>query len=718
MSTHATGNPFSLKCPNCQKKLKFADQRLIGKKVKCPGCKEPFLLELPEATEGRATKQATQQPKAESKPAAKPTQKAEDDSYQMEESLVNYANEQEIRDLQKELKERKKAENQSASDEEVKLELVEGEPPMGTSAVWIPDTPVLSPATPNTPPAKPASGPPSLDFSEPATKNAAPVIAPIADDTTSEVNRYRSRRKKSWGPTLIVGVFLLLGVGTVGYLVATYEPKKVAEKPEAEVIQEKLDEPVNENEPYSRERLSYRPQLVDEFEPTTGKPLDLAMMPRGVSFIVHIRPALLWSTEPADLDYQKLKASLTEDVSNWIAAKLKEVCRRDPEQIEDAYLGFILGASGSEPEICSVVHLKEPAKLSDLIDEFKGEYVYEITERPDLRLKRDDKYAYLIKDESTFAIAPRLYASELEESQTQPFVLSVPMENLLRETDQQRLLSVMGVVRDLRTHYPKLMPESTHLAMEQFLEWIGEDIEALSWSIHPEPYLHSQLAIHPTSASNPPTVNKRIQKQLAELPEALWKNVCLKMSPRELRFRNFIGRLPAMLEAFRQATISSTTANYVSMTTVLPAKAAPNLALATMFTVNEAARTDFTAEVVVVSTGHKLPETVKERLSVPVDSEFNRQPLEMALQYLAGEIEVSMFVDGDALKDAGYTKNMPQTFTLGVVPVEESFKKIVMNYQEAGKIMVMSIDEKKKSIRITTEKFAKRQNLPIYDFGK
>src|SRR5690606_24733837 len=162
----------------------------------------------------------------------------------------------------------------------------------------------------------------------------------------------------------------------------------------------------------------------------------------------------------------------TDDVTNWIAAKLKEVCRRDPEQIEDAYIGFILGAGGSEPEICSVVHLKEPAKLSDLIDEFKGEYVYEITERPDLRLKRDDKFAYLIKDESTFAIAPRLYAAELEESQTQPFVLSVPMENLLRETDQQRLLTVMGVVRDLRTHYPKLMPETTHQTMEQFLEWI------------------------------------------------------------------------------------------------------------------------------------------------------------------------------------------------------------------------------------------------------
>lgn len=655
----------------------------------------------------------------------------------MEESLVNFANEQEIRDLQKQLKEKKLAEQKAAErlaaeraaiaasqpaadDEEVKLELVGDDPPVGTSAVWVPDSPVLPNPAPVVSREQPATASPIPDFSRPSEPPANPVIAPIATEPAAGVSSYRSRKKKSWGPTIIVGVFLFLGVGTVGYLVTNYKPKEnstsVTGKGNGSATsQANLDEPVNENEPYTRERLAYQPQLVEEFEPTSGDPLNLAMMPRGVSFIVHIRPALLWST---DREYQELKASLTDDVTSWIAAKLKEVCRRDPEQIEEAYIGFILGAGGTEPEVCSVVRLKEPAKLSDLIDEFKGEYVYDITERPDLRLKRDEKYAYLIKDESTFAIAPRLYASELEESQTQPFVMSVPMENLLRETDQEKLLTVMGVARDMRTHYPKLMPEATHQTFERFLEWIGEDVEALSWSAHPVPYLHSQLDIHPTSASNPAALNERLQTQLKSLPENLWKNVCLRMSPRELRFRNFIGRLPAMLEAFRQATVSSNNANFVSMITVLPAKAAPNLALATLFTVNEAARTDFSVEVVAVNQGSKLPDTVKERLSIPVDSEFSRRPLEMALQYLAGEIEVNLFVDGDALKDAGYTKNMPQTFNLGVVPVEQSFKQIVMNYQEPGKIMVMSIDEKTKTITITTEKFAKNKNLPIYDFAK
>lgn len=680
--------------------------------MKCPRCKEPFLLELP--------KELATPPQENDKPAEPvPDLNLNPPDTEKTEPAPNFDF------LKKPAPSPQEPPAQGApppqEEEEVKLELVEDDVAVGTSAVWVPDKPILPTPAPQPPPAvtpAPASNPEVPALVEPQKATApAPVIQPVLPEPTASATSSYRRRKKSWMPTIVVSVFLLLGVGTVGYLVTQYKPAEKTKTAANNTPQkeEDFDSPVAENEPYSRERLSYRTELVDEFVPTSGEPLHLAMMPRGVSFVIHIRPALLWSTES---QYQVLKASLTSDVTDWIAAKLKEVCRRDPEQIEHAYIGFILGAGGSEPEVCTVVHLKEPAKLSELIDEFKGEYVYDITERPDLRLKRDDQYAYLIKDEKTFAIAPRLYASELEESQTQPFILSVPMENLLRETDQQQLISVLGIHRDLSVHYPKLMPESTHQFMEQFLQWMGEDVDSLSWSLHPEPYLFSELKVHPRSGSNPAVVSKRLASQFENLPETLWKEVCLRMSPQELRFRKFIGRLPAMLEAFRQATIHSTTANFVSMTTVLPAKATPNLALATLFTMNEAARTDFSTEVVVATNTSKLPETVKERLSIPVDSEFSRRPLEMALQYLAGEIEVNMFVDGDALKDAGYTKNMPQTFNLGVVPVEKSFEQIVMNYQEVGKIMVMSIDESTKTITITTEKFAKQKNLPIYEFSK
>lgn len=692
MSTDSSETLFKIKCPGCQKKLRIEDRRLIGKKVKCPNCKTPILVAAPAtpATEGREKPAA---PAAEVKPPQQPL-------IQEHPSTTPPA-------------------SPRSSEDEVQLELVTDDLPVGTSAKWIPDSPVL-PDPQNVPaaPQQPAEPTPTFpDFSEPSEAKASPLIAPAAaDNSGSELNRYRARKKKSWGPTIIVGLFLMLGVGTVAYFaLSTKTPSpQTAQATTSDAGGTVPAAPVDESAPYSRERLAYSTELVKEFKPTEGEPLALAMMPRGVTFVIHLRPALLWSPQ-----YQELKVSLTDDVTSWIAAKLKEVCHRDPEQVEEVYLGFILGAGGSEPEVCSVVHLKEPAKMSDLIDEFKGEYVYDITERPDVRLKQDDKYAYLIKDESTFAIAPRLYATELEESRTLPFELSVPLENLRRETDDQRLITLLGVTRDLQTHYPKLMPEAMQPAISKFLEWIGEDVEAISWSVQPSPYLHSELNIHPVTTSNPAVVQQRIQQQFSQLPQTMWKELCVKMSPQEMRFRNFIGRFPAMVEAFRQSTISGTTANFVSMTTVLPAKAAPNLALATLFTVNEAARTDFSVQTIAMNENNsRLPNTVVERLQIPVDSEFNRRPLEMALQYLCDEIEVKLAVNGDALKDAGYTKNMPQTFNLGVVPVERALAQIVNTYQEPGKIMVMSIDEKTKTIHILTEKFAKQLNMPIYEFKK
>lgn len=656
MPSNPAPKPVSVQCPHCEKKLKIENPKLLGQKVKCPGCKASFVLPKP---------RPNPQP-------AKPD-----------------------------------------SEEEVELELVTDELPVGTSARWIPDSAEGDAAT--NPAPLPEQGFPH--FGEPTASPApAPVIQPaVTPSSGSALETYRSRRKKSRLPQVIAGICILVGVGVTAWLVKVSQslpdPVPVADQS----AKETSPEPMDANQPYSQAYLEGRPKAVDEFLPTSGEPVELLMMPRGVNVVIHLRPALLWSNE---LQYQELKASLTNDVTDWIAAQLKQMCRREPQEIEEACIGLILGASGTEPEVCVSVRLKEPAKMSDLIDEFDGEYYYEITDRPDLRLKVDDQYAYLIKDAQTFAICPQLYAAELEESQTQPFTLSVPLENLLRETDRDRLVTILGNVVDLKLHYEHLVPEPAHQSLKLVLDWIGEDVEAASWSIHPEPYLHSEIRLHPFSGVSPPKIQRRIDQQLEDLPELIWKNVCLKMTPREMRFRKFIGRFPAMLEAFQRSTVISTTQNYVSLTTVLPAKAAPNLALATLFTANEAARTDFTADVMIAANNNqsKLPETVVGRLQLPVDSEFNRTPLEQALQYLADEIQVNLYVDGDALKDAGYTKNMPQTFNLGTVPAIQSFAQIINSYQEPNKVMVMSIDEQTKTIHVLTEKFAKQKNMTIFQF--
>jgi hypothetical protein len=225
------------------------------------------------------------------------------------------------------------------------------------------------------------------------------------------------------------------------------------------------------------------------------------------------------------------------------------------------------------------------------------------------------------------------------------------------------------------------------------------------------------MRLKPVNTSSTTRLRDRLRGQLEELPKTMWQDVAAKMQPREMRFREFIGRFPAMLEAFQRSTVMGTDSRHLKLTTVLPAKAAPNLALATLFTVNEAARTDFETEPAVAATEPekpKLPETAAERMKLPVDAEFNRTPLQPALEYLCAEVEVNLFLDGDALEDAGYTRNMPQTYDLGKVPMEQALAAIINGYQEEGREMVVSVNEETKTVTVTTRKFAEQRELPIY----
>jgi len=530
----------------------------------------------------------------------------------------------------------------------------------------------------------------------------------------------RRKRKSSWQAVLpVAGGFLAVAGLIVGFILFRPQTQKTSAPrvaaPVASAQQPAAaDQARTASGVYSRGELETHPELIAEFKPTHGQSIQLLMVPSGVNLVIHMRPALLWGD---DYSARLLRASLTDELVNWMSQQITTICHRPPAQIEEVLFGIILGSRGSMPQVCCVVHLKEPEKLSSLIEEFPGRYLYDVVQRPDVRIKVDDRFGYLIHDEQTFAICPVEYAGELENwIKTPNYEVSEGIAQQLKQTDRERLFTLIGTCSDLRIHQTTLVPGPALPALKAVLEWLGEDVETVGWSLHPEPYFHSQVWLRPTSTTDTRSLQDETQSRLAELPVHVWKDLCIKMSPAQVRFRKLIGRLPAMLEAFQRATVSERGGRMVQFTTVLPAKAVPNLALATMFTVNEAARTNFAASAPVVAstaTKPKLPETVKERLNILVDAEFSRTPLEQALQYLCDEMQVTLEINGDALKDSGYTKNMPQTFNLGKVPARQAFNEILKNYQDPGKRIVGSINEATKTLLITTSKFAERDNLPM-----
>ncbi|MCA8994743.1 MAG: hypothetical protein KDA88_22385 [Planctomycetaceae bacterium] len=109
---------------------------------------------------------------------------------------------------------------------------------------------------------------------------------------------------------------------------------------------------------------------------------------------------------------------------------------------------------------------------------------------------------------------------------------------------------------------------------------------------------------------------------------------------------------------------------------------------------------------------------LKRLLTTKVEANYRATPLQEAFAHICSEMKADLSIDGNAFKDAGWTKNMRQDFKLGEVTAERALAHIIKKYEEPGAQMVMSVDESKNLITITTRKFAERDKLQIYEFPK
>ncbi|MFO1095976.1 MAG: zinc-ribbon domain-containing protein [Planctomycetaceae bacterium] len=552
------------------------------------------------------------------------------------------------------------------------------------------------------------------------TAGAAPPIA-AEIRPTARVEELRQRRRSRRKTTLIAGTasaVVICGLLLVlwPYLTAMHSPPYKTPSAHASTTLDEVAAAAIDAAPLSSTILKSNAALVEAARPTPGAPIDLTMLPSGVNLVIHLHPAELWSDAPA---MHELRGALTQTVTDWMARQLDAVCRRKPEQIEDALIGLMLGPTGSTPEVAAVVRLKEPAKLSDLVDEFHGTPV-----RPasSLRLVRGPTHACFIKDERTFAICPAHLAEDLADW------VAAPNENttdgilqLLAQTDRERLFTVIFEVEDLRRHANWLFADEARPAFLHVLDVLGDECETACWSASLAEDFYSELTVRTRTAGAEEIMGanrlaETLSARFTDVPERLVGRV-RTVNPRHSGARQLIGRLPAMAEAARRATVVTTDERRVQFTTLLPAKAAPNLALATLLTWDEMRQTPAGSPapaVVADANSQPLPKTVAERLKLPVDAEFRRTPLRDALAYICDGIGVKLEIDGDALKDAGYTQNMPQTFNLGKVPADVALSRIVNAYDGGGKEelrMTVVADESLQTLLVMTRKFAAQKKL-------
>ena len=394
-------------------------------------------------------------------------------------------------------------------------------------------------------------------------------------------------------------------------------------------------------------------------------------------------------------------------LAGWVGGELENYALAPPAEIEEATLCLLLGARGTPPQIACVARYREGRKRSELIQKFGGT----MTAVDGVQVFAGPERSYVFGKETDaegrpllMASAPTLLQSDLVDATRLAGLTAEPLRQLLERTDRSRHLTVLFQPLDLRNREEDLTPLPLRPLLGHLLDFFGENAEAVCFSLHlPADDFVSELRVRTSPTRTPADLLAELSRRLTALPPAL-SELIGKMNPPELGHRKLIGRFPTMMQAVAAETVGGIDDRLVVLQTRLPERAGPNLALAGLLAWDESTRTDFTKSTTASAAGTPATaNTVAERLKKPIEIDFRREPLEPAFTYIGGETGVTIEVDGDALKLAGYTKNMPQTFQLGVVPAEQAIASILKQYDKMGVV----IDETNNKVIVTTLAAAK-----------
>jgi DNA-directed RNA polymerase subunit RPC12/RpoP len=654
-------------CPKCSKGLKLRDRSKIGKKARCPKCSHVFVLTAPPEPE------------------------------QVEDEV--------------ELKLATDVAPQPTPQPEV--------PAVGVAARWVPDNaPPLQQAAPPVPPQPviqqqqvPQQATPQQPAAGAFFETPAPgpvVVAPEDAGGVAHLKALKKKNAKRRNTAIVAGLLTAAAVGGVVYMAQDHlEAAKLAEE---EAAKPKVDEEFEAE----KEQLRQNTAIAKASSPTTGGPIPMNCLPLGARVIISVRPAELWKAGSRGEEVRFCLGPFGE----WATAKLTELCQFEPAQIEHALIGIIPGEVGEPPQVAAVVRLIEAAKKSELLVKFGGER------------NQDHGYPMYVRDDLSFligsdlkmiAVAPSgVAAEEMASSVQYANPQSDGIDALLPQTDADRHLTLIFEPRSVVRHRDTIFPQAVWQLIDRSMEFFNdEEVETVAWSMHfGDKKFHSELMMRNQTIVMEHLLQAEMRKKLKQLPFDLVSMV-ERMNPGIIGPRKVIGRFPAMTQVFAMSTTAGTGTRYAQLTTELPERAAPNLALGGLLAWDESTRTDFNTAVKQVKpeeTGPKLPDLVVDRLKKVIDVEFVRTPLQDAFAYIADECKVDHYIDGDALKLSAYTKNMAQDYVANCSGLD-AIKYLVtrpINGQPNALCIVIQQDQKR--FLLTTKPVAKESGLTIYEF--
>lgn len=593
--------------------------------------------------------------------------------------------------------------------DEIELELAEpppakptppaaNSPALGTSARWVPDTNDPPPQSPQS-----AAEPETANPFQFVDSAAAPVVNTVSGKTGRETakkttaGKRRKKKKKTW-PLIAGGIAVLaLIVAAVLVIRNSTAPEPVAAGNPPPVVNEQWQQ-------QQAEMIAASDDL-SALSPTSGEPISLLHVPAGTQLLIHLRPAELWQSSN---QFTEFRASLGP-IAIWIETAINQFTGISAADIKELTLYVVLGSRGSIPETSAVVTLATPRKRIDMVALFDAEHADTIEP-----VYTNGPRSWVILDETRFVIGPTDYLDDILGAIKFPTPASPGIEGIIQHSDRDRHLTVIFRPEDLAVHAESLAAANVIPAAERFSEWFGNDVESVAWSLHLGDSLFVETLLRNQSQITVPRLQGNMRSRLNKLPNDILDLVRMT-NPSQTGHRKLIGRYPAMTKAFSLATKTGFDTRLVRMTTILPERAAPNLALGTLLTWNETTADYFGSEIQVAAAPTKtLPATVKARLQIPLDYAFENTPLEEVVALIGSEIGVTFILDGDALKAAGYTQNLKQTFNLGSAPAIKSLQAITTT--KAQEKIAYVVDEAAKTITVMTKAAVADKGLTALTF--
>lgn len=660
---------ISIPCPACKSLLKLPDTSLLGKKAKCPKCAHRFVLALP--VEDEVPLQLADVPVLPLAPKMGKAAKWVPDDFPPASPSIPVAPSMPFGPSSVE----------PAASANPAVNPFDFAAATDSSA----DSSAFSPKARTTPTAE-------LDFATPAS--ASPTAA---SPTQRKPVKKRSRSRRTG--LIAMGIMTLVVVAG-GY--AAFEFNK------QQATQVKQAPAVNVGWEQKKVELATSNETVQSLSPTSGKNIPLDYLPFTPHLLCHLHPQELWKKN--DRTTVEFQATLG-DLGIWLQEQIRLRTRFEPEEIAELTFAVNFGARMSAPDIAAVVRLREPQTKTDLMKRFKGQ------RRPDPNVEVYDStdFSFLLIDDQTFSVAPVAMSEELAMSRQDSALASPDMEPLLQESDRDRHVTLLFDLKILDSHREDVFMAQLQTLADKFVVWLGNEVETVSWSMHLEPNFYMETLLHNTSDSSVLKVQRHAQLQFSRLAEEMLAGV-KKMKPATVGSRQMIGRFPAMLQALDIGTTVHVAPACARLVTILPRQASVNLAAGTLLTWNQSLLTNFDEEVLVAKEGNtSVPDKIADRLQMKVLIDFRRTPLQEAFGYIGESIKTEVVIDGDALKGAGFTQNMPQTFDLGTVTAQAALHEIIKKYAQERDPLVLIVDEPGKKLILSTKVKSEADGLKPFD---